>query len=93
MRKKEEIKQKLFEIGFTIKKNEPPKDINNYLDDEVDFIIKYSEKQNKTFAEFILINEYKPRSTQDWCRYENGDIKIYTTTELLEIFKKEQDGL
>ena len=52
------------------------------------------------FAEWIIESKYKVVSIKKGIIYSDEDIvkpdsviEFYTTTELLEIFKKEQDGL
>jgi len=88
MRKKEEILAK--ELGGYLKMREQdlPDRIHNSMQE-------YADEFACAFADFLGKN-YQPRFPNkcEWVKIidSNKFKTIYTTTELLEIFKKEQDG-
>jgi len=66
----------------------------------IDVMQQYADEFACAFAEWIIESKYKLISIKKGIIYSDEDIikpdsviEFYTTTELLEIFKKEQDGL
>jgi hypothetical protein len=88
MRKKEEILAK--ELGGYLKMREQdlPDRIHNSMQE-------YADEFACAFADYLVKN-YQPRfpNKGEWVKIidSNKFKRVYTTTELLEIFKKEQDG-
>ena len=71
----------------------------NQIEEIEESIPKYADEQTCAFAEWIIESKYKLISIKKGIIYSNEDIikpeyviEFYTTTELLEIFKKEING-
>lgn len=89
MRTKEEI----------LKKNDvyDALSVNSWILDSVDdsmeeYATIYADEQSVAFAEFLLLN-YQPRfpNKKEWLKVDNSRLynPVYTTSELLQIFKNE----